>query len=92
MKRCEECGKELRILSGYQHPTLGKNHLICSPCFVKISESVARWRKFIISNSFNNASSRSVSQFNLKKIIPNIIKIRDKFDSKIAEKEIEIKR
>ena len=75
MKKCEECGKELRFLGGYQHPTLGKNHLVCNLCFDQVSESVARWRKFVLSYSYNNLSFRSVSQFNRKRIFPNITKL-----------------
>lgn len=92
MKICVECGKELRILEGYQHPTFGKKSIVCSQCFNKVSESVARWRKFVLSNNFNNVSSRGAIKFDWKKIIPNITKIQDKSNSKMAVKEIEIKR
>ena len=54
MIKCEECSKTLGILEGYRHPTLGKKHYLCSPCFDQVSESVARWRKFVLSNYFNN--------------------------------------
>jgi hypothetical protein len=33
MKECEECGKTLGIFEGYKHPTMGKSHNLCSPCF-----------------------------------------------------------
>ena len=56
MKECEECGKKLGILKGYQHPTLGKKHLLCSPCFDKVSESVENWQKFVLSKTLDTNS------------------------------------
>ena len=53
MKDCEECGKKLGMLEGYRHPTMGKKHLLCSPCFDQVSDSVARWGEFVRNNSFN---------------------------------------
>ena len=47
MKGCMECGKKLGILEGYRHPVMGKEHLLCSKCFVVVSESVERYREFI---------------------------------------------
>ena len=85
MKKCEECGKELKLLKGYKHPTMGKKYPICSPCFVQVSESVARWREFVLSNSFNNISSRNDLQLDWKKIMSRFTKIRDTFDTKKAE-------
>lgn len=52
MINCEECGKKLGVFEGYRHPTLGKKHLLCSPCFDQASESVEKWREFVLSNSF----------------------------------------
>jgi len=53
MKKCEECGKKLGIIEGYLHPTLGKKHLLCSQCFNKVSESVEKWKEFVLNNSLN---------------------------------------
>jgi hypothetical protein len=60
MKKCEECGKTLGFLEGYRHPTLGKNHLLCNPCFDQVSESVEKWRNVVLSyaNFFNNNTSK----------------------------------
>lgn len=58
MVECEECGKKLGIFEGYQHPTLGRKHLVCSPCFEQVEESVAKWREFILSYSFNDKKSK----------------------------------
>ena len=68
MADCEECGKNLGIFEGYRHPTLGKKHLLCSTCFDTVSESVDRWREFVMANSFNKASSNMGLEFDLKKI------------------------
>jgi len=83
MKKCIECGKELKLLEGYQHPTMGKKTLVCSPCFDQVSESVARWREFILSNSFKMSAPKNNSKLDWEKIsryYPNI----DIFESKIA--------
>ena len=53
MIACVECGKRLGFFEGHYHPTLGKKSLVCSPCFVKVDESVSRWMEFVLSNSFN---------------------------------------
>jgi len=50
MKVCVECGKKLGIFEGYQHPTMGKKKLVCSPCFEHVEESVAKWREFVAAN------------------------------------------
>ena len=92
MKDCEECGKKLGILEGYQHPTLGKKYLLCSYCFDQVSESVEKWREFVLSNSFNIRPSKNNSQFYWKKIILNITRIQDIFQTESAEKEIDLKR
>jgi len=47
MKECVECGKKLGIIEGYRHPTMGKDHLLCSNCFDIVSESVERYKEFI---------------------------------------------
>jgi hypothetical protein len=48
MKRCCECGKELKFWEGYRHPTLGKKELVCSECFDILEESLAKYRDFIL--------------------------------------------
>jgi len=53
MKKCKECGRKLGIVEGYQHPTLGKKHIVCSSCFDKISESVEKWTDFVLNNSLD---------------------------------------
>ncbi len=45
MTDCVECGKKLGLIEGYRHPTLGKEHLVCSTCFTTVSESVEQWQK-----------------------------------------------
>ena len=92
MKICEECGKKLRLLEGYRHPTLGKDYTLCSPCFDQVSESVARWGEFVLANSFDMRSPRNNIPLDWKKIIPNITKIRDSLENELIEKEIDIKR
>jgi hypothetical protein len=52
-RECINCGKKLNILEGYRHPALGKDALLCSECFDKVWESVVRWGRFVIWNSFN---------------------------------------
>ena len=70
MKICEECGKKLGFFEGYRHLTLGKEFLLCSSCFDKVDESVAKWREFVLSYAefFNNVSVKNSLQWNPKKI------------------------
>jgi len=70
MKECEECGKKLGILKGYKHPTMGKKHLLCSPCYNQVSDSVEKWRAFVLSNSFNTTPSKTNYLENFDKIKP----------------------
>lgn len=74
MKVCEECGKKLGIVEGYQHPTLGKKHLLCSPCFDQVSESVEKWKDFVLSNSFKSTKTKTNRKLDLKKIKPSFVK------------------
>jgi len=76
MKDCEECGKSLGIFKGYQHPTMGKKHLLCSLCFDKVSESVEKWSEFVLSNSFNINTVKTNTKVHRIKIKPSFIKIR----------------
>ena len=62
MVECVECGKRLGFFEGHYHPTLGKKSLVCGTCFVQVEESVARWRDFILSNSFNPETSKIVEE------------------------------
>ena len=48
MKKCYECGKELKFWEGYRHPALGKNGLVCSECFDFIEESMEQYRNFVL--------------------------------------------
>jgi hypothetical protein len=67
MKACEECGEKISLFGSYQHPTLGKRHIVCSPCFDSISASVAQWAEFVKINSFKYQSKESL-KLNLNKI------------------------
>ena len=81
MKECEECGTKLGILEGYRHPTMGKKHLLCSPCFDQVSESVATWAEFVRTNSFNVKASKNNLRLNWKEIAPSVNQIREIFDN-----------
>jgi hypothetical protein len=86
MKKCEDCGKTLGILTGYSHPTMGKSHLLCSNCFDQVSASVEEWKEFVISNSFNNGHSNN-SRWNLEKIAVSLIKKRKMENKFLVRKE-----
>ena len=86
MKDCEECGKKLGTFEGYRHPTMGKKHHLCSPCFDQVSESVARWGEFVRNNTFNmNAQN---SQMNWKEMIPKFNSTQNIIDHVWTEKEV----
>ena len=76
MKKCEECGKTLGIYKGYRHPTMGKKHLLCSPCFDQVSESVARWGEFVLANCFNMKASKNDTQLYWKKIRTDLVQTK----------------
>jgi hypothetical protein len=59
MKKCVECGRNLGLIEGYRHPTMGTNYLVCSDCFDTVSESVEKYREFISPyiGFFNRTSS-----------------------------------
>jgi len=83
MTDCEECGKTLGIFEGYRHPAMGGKHLTCSTCFDTVSESVDRWREFVMANSFNKASSNTGLEFNLKKIFTKFSKKYENYGNHI---------
>lgn len=71
MIECEECGKTLGIFEGYKHPTMGKKHYLCSPCFEHVDASLALWRDFVQANSFRNGSSKELTKLSWKDILPS---------------------
>jgi len=85
MSECEECGKKLGIFEGYQHPTLGKKHHLCSPCYEEVDASVARWREFIQANSFNNGTSKKNFNLGLENIAPKLNQRRSIIENVCAE-------
>jgi hypothetical protein len=76
MAECVECGKRLGFFEGYSHPTLGKKSLVCGLCFDKVEESVARWREFVLSNSFNPESSEPALSVNWSSLFTRLARIR----------------
>ena len=48
MKKCFECGKELKLWEGYHHPVLGHKELVCWKCFEKVERSVEEYRRFVL--------------------------------------------
>jgi len=48
MKKCYECGKELKFWEGYHHPTLGRKTLVCSKCFESVARSMDKYCNFIL--------------------------------------------
>ena len=69
MKRCEDCGKKLRLIESYRHPIKGKDFLLCSSCFDTVQESIFKWREANLPyvGFFKNNSSKKNYQLNLKK-------------------------
>ena len=88
MKECEECGKTLGIFEGYKHPTMGKSHSLCSPCFDNVNESVAKWQKFVIANSFNNGANKQYLTAKMKTMAPSFNKRRSIVKDVSAETNI----
>jgi hypothetical protein len=74
MKVCVECGKNLGIIEGYRHPTMGKDNLLCSHCFDTVFESVEKYREFITPyiGFFNNKSSTTNSIKHMSSRVHNL--------------------
>jgi hypothetical protein len=81
MVECEECGNKLGILQGYRHPALGTKFLVCGNCFDKVDESMEKWSKFCLSNSFNAESSKIDIQEAWNKSISNDLQLQKWFNN-----------
>jgi hypothetical protein len=83
MKKCEECGRELNFYEGYRHPTLGKDFLLCSPCFDIVDENLAIWKEFVSTHIdlFNNGHSKTDYQLIKEKVISDYYQTKKKFDN-----------
>jgi hypothetical protein len=81
MKRCNECGKKLRVLEGYRHPVLSNDALLCSSCFDIVSESVEQYGKFVLPyvDFFKNSSSNQKYQLNLENILIGWASLKEVF-------------
>jgi hypothetical protein len=66
MKKCYECGKELKFWEGYYHPVLGKKELVCSTCFDIVDESMEKYCNFILSEFKQDEQERNVINSNIK--------------------------
>ncbi|OGS40389.1 MAG: hypothetical protein A3K77_02060 [Euryarchaeota archaeon RBG_13_31_8] len=81
MKECMECGKKLGIIEGYNHPTMGKDYLLCSNCFDTVSISVGKWSEFISPYiGFFNKESSTIDD--TQKIGENIMKRLQKIQTR----------
>jgi hypothetical protein len=81
MKRCEECGKELGLLEGYHHPTLGREFLLCTQCFEIVDDSVTKWREAVLPyiDYFENKSSKHSVQLGFKNVLTDFGQIKEMF-------------
>jgi len=83
MKECVECGKNLGIMEGYRHPTLGKDNLLCSNCFDIVFESVEKYREFVTPYiDFFNKESSTIDD--MQKIGVNITKSIKKMQNRVS--------
>jgi len=55
---------------------MGKKHLLCSPCFDKVSKTVEMWGEFVLSNSFIIKSSNNGFKPDWKKIATSFNQIQ----------------
>jgi hypothetical protein len=55
MKKCCECGKELKLWKGYFHPSIGKKEQVCRQCFNFIEESLKNFSKYLSKESSNKS-------------------------------------
>ena len=88
MIKCEECGKTLGTFEGYRHPTMGKKYHLCSNCFDDVNESVKKWQEFVLSNSFNNVTSKNTFQLERENLPFNLSQKRKNFDNVLIGNKI----
>jgi hypothetical protein len=79
MKECAECGKRLGFFNGYYHPILGKKNMVCGHCFLRVDESVAQWREFVLSNSFNPESAAPTLSIDWSSLFKRFTKAKKQF-------------
>lgn len=73
MKKCFECGKELKFWEGYCHPILGKKELVCWTCFKKVDKSLEEYRNFILDFNKREEKKMAVENIHHKSIFSNIL-------------------
>ena len=67
-----ECGKNLGIMEGYYHPTMGKEYFLCSTCFDTVMDSAEKYREFITPYiGFFNKETSTIGD--IRKIEENIV-------------------
>ena len=66
MKKCYECGKELKLWEGYRHPALGRKILVCSKCFESVEVSMEKYCNFVLSELKEEESISKVNILNIK--------------------------
>jgi hypothetical protein len=83
MEDCVECGKNLGIMEGYRHPTMGKDNLLCRNCFDTVFESVKRYREFVSPYiGFFNKETSTIDD--IQKIGENITKNIKKMKNRVS--------
>jgi hypothetical protein len=83
MKECMECGKNLGIMEGYRHPTMGNNNLLCSKCFDTVFESVEKYRQFVSPYiGFFNKETSTIDD--MQKVGENIMKSIKKMQNRVS--------
>lgn len=88
MKLCEKCGSELSIIGQCIHPILGKKHIICRTCFMKLDKLIEHWRTFVLAHpdiidTLNLDSEKLKNNFE-----NNVISILRKYGQFISEEYI----
>ena len=82
MIECVECGKNLGIMEGYRHPTMGKDNLLCCNCFDTVFESIEKYREFVSPYiGFFNKESSTIDD--IQKIGENITKSIKKMQNRV---------
>lgn len=92
--KCDECSKRLSIFHAYYHPSLRKNHIVCSNCCDKISESLKKWIDFILpyAGFFQKSTKNENLNSNWKKIFFGFIKSQKEFTNILFGNKIDILR
>ena len=71
MKKCFECGKELKILNSYRHPVLGTKEFVCWTCCKRLKKFMDEYGEFISDCFKREENNMAFKNINLRSKFSN---------------------